>query len=217
MRDPIAAPATGATRQRLGPITERVRAAFELMSQAILTIPRSHPEMALSMRGPLGRLVAAGQNRDTFDQRITHIEAAMEAACARPADQRVAAFHVVAQQLVELARLLEQTSAIAAKAFGEVLAAVDRRNAVALSGLERERREMLGEIGRKGLHAATDLAAAGEVLGAEAEGVFAGVDRNLSRGAIEGADLAWMMALYTMEDERRVHRQAIARVVADLA
>lgn len=217
MHDQIEAPAAGAMTQRLDPIKERVRAAFDTLSEATRTVPRMHAELARKLRAPLGKLVSAGQGRDAFDQRVAHIETAVAEAAGLEAPARALAYHVSAQHLVELAGLLEETAKTASRAFRQIMDAADGRAAEAEAGLERELLSMLSGIGRKGLHAATDLSAASEVLGAEAEAYAARTQRRLSQAEVEAADLGWMFALYTMDEERRVHRQAIAQALEDAA
>ena len=69
-------------------------------------------------------------------------------------------------------------------------------------------RERLRILASQGIEAVGDLAVAAEGLEAEAAGHAARAGRGAPVAAV--GELGWMMALYTMEDERRVHRAAIA-------
>lgn len=192
--------------RRLEPIKARVRAAFELMAEATMTVPRMHPALARRLRGPIGRLVAAGQGRDSFDQRIAHLEAASDRIEDAEPATCAAVNHVIAQQLVEISCLLERTSATAVAAFRSLL---DAAEGIDGEPLAPDLAGLLAALGHRGHAAATDLAAAVEVLNAEAAGHARRSMRGLAPDTIRALDLDWLVALYTMDEERRVHRAAI--------
>lgn len=190
-------------------LTRRTRGAFETLAEATHSLPRIDGGLAARLRRPIGRLVACAQHRDVFDQRIAHIGAAVERWPVLSADERAAAATVIALQLVDLSALLERAAGEAGAAFRAVLEEAERAEAG-----HAERAGPVGEVGRRGLRAAADLSAASDVVAAEAHAQAALVDPAIDAAAIRAADLGWMMALYTMDDERRVHRMAIARAGA---
>ena len=206
---PQAASTETAMAGRLEPISDRVRAAFDIMADATVTVPRMHPAMAGRFRAPLGKLVSIGQNRDAFDQRIAHVEAAAARAEVAAEDVRAAIFAVTAMQIVEISCLLEQTAMVAGAAFAALL----EGSAGAGEG-DADLAATLAAIGHRGMQAAADLSGAVEVLNAEAAGHAALVSRAVTPEAIRAVDLGWMLALYTMEDERRIHRAAIEAICA---
>ncbi len=214
MRDPLETAEGGAAMAtRLGPIKARVRTAFDTMSETTTTVPRMERALATRLRAPLGKLISAGQLRDTFDQRIAHLEEASARVDRAEPEVRAATFHVVSLQLVALSRLLEETAQIAAAAFRSVLDQGEQPP----EDLAEEIAGKLRDLGHRGLAAAAALSAAAEILGSEADGHAARVERTIPGDRLAAADLDWMLALYTMDDERRVHRTAIAQAAAGLS
>ncbi len=192
---------------RLRPAKVKVQAAFDTMAEATATLPRRVPGLVARLRGPLGKLVTVGQQRDAFDQRLSHLEAAADRAEGREAAERAAARLVIAQQLVEVAALVEATAKTASAAYGALADLAERADGLAPDVT----REILA-VARRGLEAATRLQAAAELMAIEADGQAAGVDRGVPASAIAAADLGWVQELYTMEEERRAHRAALAAI-----
>jgi len=207
----VGAAVEGSMADRLGSAKRRVRAAFDTMAEATTTVPRMHAEVARRLRAPLGRLVAAGQGRDAFDQRIAHLEAAIEGAQGCQETVRMAVRHLCAMHLVEIASELEKTAETAGGAYRAILDLAQRATSPEADfDLPREIASTLAVLGRQGLSAAADLTAAAEIMGAEADGQRQSAGRERIEGL--GADaLDWVSALYTMDDERRTHRMALAQ------
>ncbi|MEM9145391.1 MAG: hypothetical protein AAGC57_04270 [Pseudomonadota bacterium] len=194
----------------LEPIKERVRGALDWASETTRALPRIDPAIARKMRSQIGRLLTAAQVRDNFDQRISHVEAALERSMTLSPAERGAVETVIARQLVEISEVLGKTStelAAAFRAISDLAASTDL--AVDPSSLEE-----VSTLAANGLGAAKDLASAGEVLGAEAAGHFGMIDSSLAPQEIQEANLDWMFELYTMDEERNVHRLAIAQAGA---
>lgn len=204
--------AEGAVGPDLGPINDRVRAALDAVAETVRALPRLDAARAGRARRELARLMEAAQLRDAFDQRMSHVEAALERAGGLDPAGRAAVDTVVAQQLMELSVLLENGSArvsSAIRAIADAGAPLQQgAEDAAMPGAEAA----VARHVRSGFETATSLAAAAEVLGATAAGHAGRVDAGVSPAAIREADLDWMFALYTMEEERSIHRRAIAQV-----
>ncbi|MGF1502233.1 MAG: hypothetical protein ACFBSD_10490 [Paracoccaceae bacterium] len=196
----------------LEPVKARVRQALDTMIGATQAVRHHAPALSARLRGPLGRLVGAGQVRDAFDQRISHIETAIDRAGTLGGVEAAAALTVVGAQLLEIVALLEKTAETAAAAFVQIDAAATEK--VELLGCEASHR--IGEIVRDGQRAAAALNSLGERLAAEAAAHSALVDRGIPTDAMTNVDLSWMMALYTMDEERRVHLRALARSIGGI-
>lgn len=197
--------------ERFQSIRTRVQMAFDAMSDATVAAPRMDRNLAPRLRAPLGRLMAAGQVRDTFDQRMAHVEGAFRRAAVLEEAERAAVFHVTAMQLVELSRLIEKTAGEAGAAFHGLGELAETPSDDVGSREPAPQNTALAALARAGLRAAADLSAASEILAIEAEGHAALVERSVPAAQIAAADLGWMLALYTMDAERRVHRMAIAQ------
>ena len=113
-----------------------------------------------------------------------------------------------AAQIADLARLLARTGETAELALATIEEQVESLASEAPDSLPGFR----GLIGQ-GRRAGAALDAAVEALEAAARTVAAGIEEDPAE-ALGEADLAWMHGLYTMEDERRVHRAAVLRAGA---
>ncbi len=194
-------------------LTARVRGAFETMADATRSLPRIDRGIAQQHRLPIARLIGCAQHHDAFDQRMSHIGEA-RGRCPVLADgERAAAETVIALQLVDLSTLLERAASDAGAAFRAILEAVE--TAEVDGGDAGQTARAVSEVGRQGLRAAADLSAASDVMATEAHAHAAMVDRSVEPEVLRGADLGWMLALYTMDDERRVHRMAIAQACGE--
>ncbi|MGF1445060.1 MAG: hypothetical protein ACFBRM_02535 [Pikeienuella sp.] len=201
---PVAAPAPMA--ERLAPVKARVHEAFDTLSETTTTVPRLVPTLVGRMRGPLGQLVTAGQHRDTFDQRMEHLETATERLEGCSAAERAAALAVVAEQLVALSILLEESAGQAGRAFHAICGI-----AAGAESLSEDAQAHLSKIARRGSQATVRLQSAAELLSIEADGQAARIGSEVTGAAMAEADLSWLLALYTMDEERQIHRRAIAR------
>jgi len=185
---------------RIAPIGPRVAAAFEAVAAVTHVVRRSpHARMA-ALRGPVGRLLQVGQVRDVFDQRAAHLENAFAASAAMAPLVRAAVTRIAAGQVAELARLLADCAGTASVAFG----AIEDQIGVLPQAEGGDALEDIEDALADGIEAAetmNDLAARlrSEADATEPECAAA------SGAAILDVDLGWMAALYTMEEERRVH------------
>jgi hypothetical protein len=188
-------------------ISARVHAAFDALVATAASAPRPGGALGAQLRRPLGQLVATAQMRDMFDQRLSHIVAAETGAAGRDATTRAAAGVVAARLLSDLADLVDGAGGAASVGF------------LTVSDMAEECEDP--EIAAALRHAAEDgqgiadaLLEAGGQLAALAEARQAGIDAGVPGEAIARADLGWLEALYTMEDERQSHATAIAALRA---
>jgi hypothetical protein len=185
------------------PIRQRIVAAFDVFAETTRAFPGVDRAVAGRLRGPLGRLVQVGQARDMAEQRLAHVRAARAAPGPGERRLRAAVDHVAAAQIADLARLLARTGEAAEFALATIEEQVESLASEAPDSLPGFR-GLIAEARRAG--AALDAAV--EALETAARTVAAGIEEDPAE-ALREADLAWMHRLYTMEDERRVHRAAV--------
>lgn len=174
---------------------ERAFGAFDQISAAAKSAWKVVPGWEDRLRPVLSRLLMLGQARDAFEQRLGNLMDALEAGKGRGAMGATPFHAVVAMHLDALAALLERTAQDAGGDMSELAATTAETRADGHG---------LPDIG-----ATAELNAAADILRSEA-------DTHRTWPCVEGrtCDLEWMAALYKTDDERRVHRSALARLVA---
>ena len=188
-------------------ISARVHAAFDALVATAASAPRPAGPLGAQLRRPLGQLVATAQMRDVFDQRLSHIVAAETGAAGRDAATRAAAAVVAARLISDLADLVDGAGGAASVGFLTVADMAEECD-------DPETATALRHAAEDGQGIADALVEAGGDLAALAEARQAGIDAEVPGEAIAHADLGWLEALYTMEEERRSHATAIAAVRA---
>jgi len=186
----------------LAPLTARVHAAFEALIAATRAAqPLAGPHGA-RLRRPLGRLVATAQCRDIYDQRIGHIATAAAAAGGLDPVAQAAVRHIAARQIADLAALIESAGGTAGECF------------MTLADLAEERSDpqagALADLAAAGERIAEDLQRAGAALADLADLEEDRIAPMPGREALTAVDFGWLTALYTMEEERRIHAATLA-------
>lgn len=183
-------------------VTARVHAALDAIAAAAAAAPRPDGPAGATLRRPLGRIVGLAQVRDIYDQRLSHVhEAEARAATLDPA-ARSAVARVAARLLGDLTAILEGAGGTASDSFlamADIAADCDAGTGAALARVARDG----GRAADSLMDAAAGLAEAADRRGAR-------VDPAIGPDRIAAVDLGWMTALYTMEEERRSHRTALA-------
>lgn len=181
-----------AAQARRTSVTACVQAAFDEIAGATQILRRMAASTGrTAWRAPLGRLLSVSQARDAFDQRISHIETAADRLQSTP-DTLLA--EVIALQGSDLGRMLDEAGSEAEAAFG---------------ALSTEGTTEAEEHTQRGTRAAAELLALAPRLGE----VWQALPAEAGDAGTQ-VDLGWLEALYTTDDERRVHRMALARAGA---
>lgn len=174
---------------------ERACAAFEAISTTARAAWKVSPGWEDRLRPALSRLLMLGQARDAFEQRLGNLLDALSAAKGRGAVGARPFHTVVAMQLDALAALLERTAEDAGGGIEALAATGAATNAGPDCAMPDDTRDPVA-----------DLYAAADILRSDAQ-------THRAWPCAEGitCDLDWMAALYKTDDERRVHRSALAR------
>ncbi|MEL6216902.1 MAG: hypothetical protein AAFR79_00310 [Pseudomonadota bacterium] len=202
-----AAGSSPASFSEIQPINARVRGALTTVSDTTRALPRIDAAFARLVRPHVGQLMAAIQLHDSFDQRMSHFEAAAVEAEGLGSVDTAAVETVIAHQLSELATLLETTARGLSKAYNAI---AEKAQTSGPEGAPVPAAKEIGDLAKDGLAAATELGAAAEELSTEAAG-FSGRVAGTSGEEIREANLDWMFALYTMDEERSIHKLALAQ------
>ena len=188
--------------ERLHATSVQVHATFEALSRTAGSAPRLTGVAATRLRRPLGQLVATAQYRDMYDQRMDHVAIAMQRAPGLSPATRSAVRRVLSQQLGAVSALLEQAGGTLAEGFttvADIAEDLDGEDAATLSDI--------AESGQEIADALFEVAGEVSALGRRQVGL---VDDTLPAEELRAQDLGWMTALYTMEEERRIHSAALA-------
>lgn len=183
----------------LVPVLSEVQTAYDSISRATRAVVTGGSAVrSLPVSSVLRRIIGVTQGRDAFDQRMAHVLEILVGHEGRGAAVSTAAAAVAAAQIGEVSDNLRAAAAEARAVFDKM---------PLLAG-DRAARNAFRAAGRDGSEAARALDAAAAALAAIA--VSTAPARAQPGAAL--ADLDWIEALYTMDDERRVHRSAVARL-----
>ena len=179
---------------------DEARFAFDALLEAVHAVARQGVAHGPALRREVGRLMAEMQARDVFDQRMAHLTVAMAAIPVLGPVERAATLLVCSHQAWAVAEVLRAAGQGAATSFSRV----------ARLAAEAGDAPQLAHATSAGRAAAARLGEAAAGIEAEGRALASGIDRDVSAEARRAADLSWLDALYTMEDERRTHALALA-------
>lgn len=205
--DPVEGPLDAA-------LLAEIAETFLALTRAAQALRRADPATQRRLNRSVAALAECGQAEDSLRQRADHVREAAEIATARDPATRGAAAWVVARQVEGMAQRLAE----AGEAAGFAFSAAEDWLAEADACLGAEAVAWLEDVVREGGDAASRLSAAADALMERAR-TLEGEAQALAGGMAAGhgpasgrdrIDLGWMEALYTMDDERRVHAAAVA-------
>ena len=196
-------------RGQAGEAAALAHQSFDALISAAGRAPRPGGAAGPRIARTLGRIISLAQYRDVLDQRLAHIRAAETAAPRLDAASRALAGRVMARLIGDLAALADGAGGSASDCFLALDEAAEDCAPDVAAELAR-----LGDAGRRAAESLMDCAA---MLADLADARAAAAETATPPGGLHAADLAWMRALYTMEEERESHDTALAAALMESA